>query len=84
MAGQGRAGRGRGAQGARGQAGGRPGAGRPQRGQARKRVAGAAGTAGGPGGWNDYPQRRYSKEELEALYDDLDELLAQQREDEPR
>ena len=37
-------------------------------GQARKRVAGAAGTAGGPGGWNDYPQRRYSKEELEALY----------------
>lgn len=47
-------------------------------------VAGAAGTAGGPGGWNDYPQRRYSKEELEALYDDLDELLAQQREDEPR
>ena len=47
-------------------------------------VAGAAGTAGGQGGWNDYPQRRYSKEELEALYDDLDELLAQQREDEPR
>ncbi len=46
---------------------------------ARREGAPAGRTQGArPGGFNDYPQRSYTDEEMEAIYSDLDALLAEE------